>query len=45
MNGGLTMYSFILGALLVLVILLVWSFRILREYERGVVFISGATGR
>src|SRR5260221_12798845 len=41
MNGGLTMYSFCLGALLVLLILAVWSFRILREYERGVVFNLG----
>ncbi len=35
------MFSFGFGALLVLVILLVWSFRILREYERGVVFNLG----
>ena len=35
------MFSFILGALLVLVVLLVWAFRILREYERGVVFNLG----
>jgi len=35
------MFSFLLGALLVLVILLLWSFRILREYERGVVFNLG----
>src|SRR5213595_3405557 len=34
-------FSFAFGALLVLVILLVWSFRILREYERGVVFNLG----
>src|SRR5206468_2404760 len=41
MNGGSIMFSFGFGALLVLVILLVWSFRILREYERGVVFNLG----
>src|SRR5256712_12663877 len=35
------MFSFGFGALLVLIILLVWSFRILREYERGVVFNLG----
>ena len=35
------MFSFGFGALLVLVILLVWAFRILREYERGVVFNLG----
>src|SRR5467141_2948186 len=35
------MFSFGFGALLVLVILLVWSFRILREYELGVVFNLG----
>src|SRR5213593_4586193 len=35
------MFSFLFGALLVLIILLVWSFRILREYERGVVFNLG----
>src|SRR6266550_6708542 len=35
------MFSFGFGVLLVLVILLVWSFRILREYERGVVFNLG----
>src|SRR5947207_4581776 len=34
-------FSFAFGALLVLLILLVWSFRILREYERGVVFNLG----
>src|SRR6266699_1494088 len=41
MNGGLIMFRFLFGALLVLVILLVWAFRILREYERGVVFNLG----
>jgi len=41
MNGGSIMFSFLLGALLVLLILAVWSFRILREYERGVVFNLG----
>src|SRR6266851_5888751 len=35
------MFSFLFGALLVLFILLVWAFRILREYERGVVFNLG----
>ena len=35
------MFSFGFGALLVLVILVVWSLRILREYERGVVFQLG----
>src|SRR5881394_4298 len=35
------MFSFLFGALLVIFILLVWSFRILREYERGVVFNLG----
>jgi len=35
------MFSFGFGALLVLLILLLWSFRILREYERGVVFNLG----
>src|SRR5437879_10837944 len=34
-------FSFAFGALLVLLILLVWSFRILREYERGGVFDLG----
>src|SRR5713226_96721 len=41
MNGGSIMFSFGFGALLVIVILLVWAFRILREYERGVVFNLG----
>jgi regulator of protease activity HflC (stomatin/prohibitin superfamily) len=35
------MFSFGFGALLVVVILVVWSLRILREYERGVVFQLG----
>src|SRR6267142_5352182 len=35
------MFSFGFGALLVVLILLVWSFRILREYERAVVFQLG----
>src|SRR5881296_1171106 len=35
------MFSFLFGALLVVFILFVWSFRILREYERGVVFNLG----
>ena len=33
--------SFGLGAVIVVVVLLVWSLRILREYERGVVFQLG----
>jgi regulator of protease activity HflC (stomatin/prohibitin superfamily) len=33
--------NFVLGALLLVIILLVWSLRILREYERGVVFQLG----
>jgi regulator of protease activity HflC (stomatin/prohibitin superfamily) len=41
MNGGSIMFSFGFGALLVVLILLVWSFRILREYERAVVFQLG----
>ena len=35
------MFSFGFGALLVVIILVVWSLRILREYERGVVFQLG----
>src|SRR2546425_3517134 len=38
------MFSFLFCALLVLIILLVWAFRILREYERGVVFNLGRSG-
>ena len=33
--------NFVLGALLLVIILLAWSLRILREYERGVVFQLG----
>src|SRR5438876_10041696 len=35
------MFSFVSGALVVLIVLLVWSLKILREYERGVVFNLG----
>jgi regulator of protease activity HflC (stomatin/prohibitin superfamily) len=35
------MFSFGFGVLLVVVLLLVWALRILREYERGVVFQLG----
>src|SRR5712692_10579861 len=35
------MFSFVSGALVVLIVLLVWSLKILREYERGVVFQLG----
>ncbi len=35
------MFSFGFGVLLVVVVLLVWALRILREYERGVVFQLG----
>jgi len=34
-------FNFVLGALILLVILVGWSLRILREYERGVVFQLG----
>ena len=33
--------NFVLGALLLAIILLAWSLRILREYERAVVFQLG----
>ena len=35
------MFSFVSGALVVLIVLLVWALKILREYERGVVFQLG----
>src|SRR6266851_1147923 len=35
------MFSFVSGALAVLIVLLVWSLKILREYERGVVIQLG----
>src|SRR6266446_4974445 len=35
------MFSFVSGALAVLIVLLVWALKILREYERGVVFQLG----
>src|SRR5712691_9095639 len=35
------MFSFVSGELVVLIVLLVWSLKILREYERGVVFQLG----
>jgi regulator of protease activity HflC (stomatin/prohibitin superfamily) len=35
------MFNFGIGALLLIVVLLVWALRILREYERGVVFQLG----
>src|SRR6266568_4803160 len=35
------MFSFVSGALVVLIVLLVWSLKVLREYERGVVFQLG----
>jgi len=34
-------FNFVLGVLLLLAILVAWSLRILREYERGVVFQLG----
>jgi regulator of protease activity HflC (stomatin/prohibitin superfamily) len=34
-------FNFVLGALLVFAILVAWSLRVLREYERGVVFQLG----
>jgi len=34
-------FNFGLGALFLVIVLLAWSFRILREYERGVVFNLG----
>src|SRR4051794_1508245 len=33
--------NFALGAILLLIVLMVWGLRILREYERGVVFMLG----
>src|SRR5437773_957532 len=39
--AGTAAFLFLVVALLVLFILLVWAFRILREYERGVVFNLG----
>ena len=35
------MFSFGLGFLILAIILVVWSLRVLREYERGVVFLLG----
>jgi regulator of protease activity HflC (stomatin/prohibitin superfamily) len=35
------MFNFGLGVLLLVVLLLIWGFRVLREYERGVVFQLG----
>src|SRR5713101_278320 len=35
------MFSFVSGALAVLIVLLVWALKILREYQRGVVFQLG----
>jgi regulator of protease activity HflC (stomatin/prohibitin superfamily) len=37
----MSMSYFGLGALIVVVVLMVWSLRVLREYERGVVFLLG----
>ncbi len=34
-------FNFVLGALILFAILVVWSLRILREYERAVVFQLG----
>jgi len=34
-------FNFVLGAVIFLAILVGWSLRILREYERGVVFQLG----
>src|SRR5262249_59984492 len=41
-RGRLTMaFNFVLGALILGGVLIAWSLRILREYERGVVFQLG----
>jgi regulator of protease activity HflC (stomatin/prohibitin superfamily) len=37
----MNMFSFSLGFLILAIILVVWSLRVLREYERGVVFLLG----
>ena len=34
-------FNFLLGAAILVALILFWSFRILREYERGVVFQLG----